>query len=99
MSRYGLELPGWWDSSWGYDEALGSYFAQLYKDDEPVDDEDTPQVWLSGIDHTYHSPDATVPPGFLTNQANQTGSARHPTHTSPRSPSFSCRHRSPSRLG
>lgn len=55
MSHYGLELPGWWDSSWGYDEALGSYFAQLYKDDEPVDDEDTPQVWLSGIDHTYHS--------------------------------------------
>jgi hypothetical protein len=57
MSRYGLELPGWHDSAWGYDESLGSWFAQLYQDHQPVADEDTPHVWLSGIDFTYHTKD------------------------------------------
>jgi hypothetical protein len=55
MSRYGLELRGWHDSAWGFDEGLGSYFAQLYQDHEPVDEQDTPHVWLSGIHHTYRS--------------------------------------------
>ena len=55
MSRYGLELRGWHDSVWGHDEGLGSYFAQMYKDSEPVDERDTPHVWLSGIDRKYHS--------------------------------------------
>jgi hypothetical protein len=30
---------------------------QLYQDHEPVDEEDTPHVWLSGIDFTYHTKD------------------------------------------
>jgi hypothetical protein len=38
----------------GCDEGLGSWFTQLYKDHEPVDEDDT-LTWLSGIHHKYRS--------------------------------------------
>lgn len=41
-----LWLPGWSNRSvWGYDEATGSYFAQLWPDG---DDSDTPAIWVTG---------------------------------------------------
>lgn len=41
-----LWLPGWSDRSiWGYDEPSGSYFAQLWLDEDADTD---PTVWISG---------------------------------------------------
>ncbi|MFF1399330.1 hypothetical protein ACFVZD_36725 [Streptomyces sp. NPDC058287] len=47
-----LWLEGWeGQSTWGYDSAAGSYFAQLYRDEGP--DRDAPDVWLSGVTERF----------------------------------------------
>jgi hypothetical protein len=52
--RRALLLPGWSERSiWGYDEMMDTYFAQLWRDDDPNDDE--PTIWISGI-HPIGSP-------------------------------------------
>ncbi|WP_335989929.1 hypothetical protein [Glycomyces sp. MUSA5-2] len=44
-----LDLPGWEDYSiWGYDDPLGSFFAQLWRNDSGGPDE--PQVAINGFD-------------------------------------------------
>ena len=41
-----LWLPGWSHrSTWGYDEQMDTYFAQLWRDGDTDDD---PTVWISG---------------------------------------------------
>lgn len=53
--RSTLELPGWQhQSTWGYDEPIGSYFAQLWRNASR--DEPRPDIWLSGIQHDYARP-------------------------------------------
>lgn len=43
-----LWLRGWSDQSiWGYDEHMGTYFAQLWRDG---DRNGEPTVWISGCD-------------------------------------------------
>lgn len=45
--RETLRLPGWSDESiWGYDEQMGTYFAQLWHDSDSNGD---PTVWISGL--------------------------------------------------
>jgi hypothetical protein len=52
--RDGLDLPGWEDQSiWGYDEGIGSFFAQLWRNGSRSDD---PEVWLSGVTKNYPWP-------------------------------------------
>lgn len=44
--REALWLPGWSEqSTWGYDEQMDTYFAQLWRDG---DRNDEPTVWISG---------------------------------------------------
>ncbi|MCZ3390038.1 MAG: hypothetical protein LH645_13210 [Actinomycetia bacterium] len=46
--REALRLPGWSEQSiWGYDENIGTYFAQLWRDE---DRNDEPTIWISGCD-------------------------------------------------
>ena len=46
--REALWLPGWSEqSTWGYDEQMDTYFAQLWRDG---DRNDEPTVWISGCD-------------------------------------------------
>lgn len=46
MSREPLNLEGWEDLSvWGWDDEIGSYYAQLYTND--ADDEEPPKIWLT----------------------------------------------------
>ncbi|SEG76125.1 hypothetical protein SAMN05216223_11053 [Actinacidiphila yanglinensis] len=53
--RTTLELPGWENqSAWGYDEPIGSYFAQLYRNTTP--DGERPDIWLSGAGSNYARP-------------------------------------------
>ena len=53
--RSTLELPGWQNqSAWGYDEPIGSYFAQLWRNTNR--DEGQPDIWLSGIRSNYARP-------------------------------------------
>ncbi|MEV7217646.1 hypothetical protein AB0O31_31710 [Kitasatospora cineracea] len=53
--REGLWLEGWEGQSiWGYDQGAGSYFAQLWRDD---DVNDAPTVWLSGVTERFTMPE------------------------------------------
>lgn len=46
--REALWLPGWSDQSiWGYDEQMGTYFVELWRDGDPNDE---PTVWIIGCD-------------------------------------------------
>jgi len=46
MSIYGLCLDGWEDlSTWGYDEAQGSLYAQLTRN--ASSDDDGPDIWVT----------------------------------------------------
>ena len=46
MSIYGLCLAGWEDlSTWGYDEAQGSLYAQLTRNTSS--DDDGPDIWVT----------------------------------------------------
>jgi hypothetical protein len=46
--REALWLPGWSEqSTWGYDEQMDTYYAQLWRDD---DVNDVPTAWISGCD-------------------------------------------------
>ncbi|MFE4263424.1 hypothetical protein [Streptomyces sp. NPDC056883] len=50
--RFALDIDGWSElSAWGYDEGLESYFAQLWRDGDPVNS--NPTVWLMGYDPRY----------------------------------------------
>jgi hypothetical protein len=56
MSRQALDLPGWdHHSVYGWDDGIGSYFAQLYRNGDPLDEFDSPTVWLSGVDRVYRT--------------------------------------------
>ncbi len=49
-----LDLPGWDEQSiWGYDEGIGSFFAQLWRNGSRSDE---PEVWLSGMRRPYPWP-------------------------------------------
>ncbi len=53
--RTTLELPGWQhQSAWGYDEPIGSYFAQLWRN--TTQDGERPDIWLSGVRSNYARP-------------------------------------------
>lgn len=46
--RRSVLLQGWSELSiWGYDEAMQTYFAQLWRDGEDSDDE--PTIWIMGL--------------------------------------------------
>jgi hypothetical protein len=46
MSIHGLLLDGWDDlSTWGYDDLMGSYYAQLTRNGHT--DDDGPDVWIT----------------------------------------------------
>jgi hypothetical protein len=56
---YEFRQPLWlddWDqqSVWGYDEAVGSHFAQLWRNS---DSNDAPTVWISGMDRRFRFPE------------------------------------------
>lgn len=52
-----LDLPGWSDySTWGWDDGIGSYFAELIRDES--DDPDEPEFWLSGVDPRFKTKEA-----------------------------------------
>lgn len=54
--RFALDVDGWSElSAWGYDEGLESYFAQLWRDNDPMDA--PPTVWLMGYDPRYTRPE------------------------------------------
>lgn len=43
-----LWLDGWDDRSiWGYDPQADGFFAQLWRNDEPDTDDDTPHIWIT----------------------------------------------------
>lgn len=49
--RRPLWLKGWEGQSiWGFDEGVGSYFAQLWRDE---DFGDNPTVWISGVEPRF----------------------------------------------
>jgi hypothetical protein len=49
-----IYLEGWENQSvWGYDEGMGSFFAQLWRNGSLSDD---PDVWLSGVECPYPWP-------------------------------------------
>ena len=48
-----IELPGWEHRSiWGYDD-VGSFYAQLWRNDSTAD---APDTWLSGVEPIYSWP-------------------------------------------
>jgi hypothetical protein len=49
-----VELTGWDDrSTWGYDDGIASFYAQLWRN---PGDTDAPDIWLSGVDPRYPWP-------------------------------------------
>ena len=49
MSIYGLRLDGWDSlSTWGYDEGMGSLYAQLTRNGNS--DDDGPDVWITPLE-------------------------------------------------
>lgn len=49
-----IDLPGWDDQSfWGFDEGIGSFFAQLWRNGSQSDE---PEIWLSGVQLPYPGP-------------------------------------------
>ncbi len=49
-----VDLDGWDDrSTWGYDDGIGSFYAQLWRN---PGDTDAPEIWLSGVDPRYPWP-------------------------------------------
>lgn len=52
--RDDVDLADWDERSvWGYDEGVGSFYAQLWRN---PGDSDEPDVWLSGVDPHYPWP-------------------------------------------
>jgi hypothetical protein len=55
-----LELPGWERySTWGYDAAIGSYFALLSRNSASSGED--AEIWLSGVAPCYPHADCLVP--------------------------------------
>jgi hypothetical protein len=53
-----IELPGWEGQSiWGWDQPAGTFYAQLWKNENRGDD---PEVWVSGVSRPMGSPGSLV---------------------------------------